>query len=86
MSLAAAFAEPTLPRSNGTPVFDEPWQARAMAMAVVLIERTGRDWDEFRRRLIGAIADRPQRPYWESWVAALDDLVAGLEPDPGGAG
>lgn len=71
-----AFAEATLPRSNGEPVFDHPWEARAMAMAVLLVERTGRRWDDFRRRLMDAIADRPDRPYWESWVAALESLAS----------
>ena len=71
-----AFAEETLPRSNGEPIFDHPWQARAMAMAVLLVERTGRPWDDFRRCLIDAIGDMPGRPYWESWVVALESFVA----------
>ena len=33
------------------------------------------DWDRFRQRLISAIADDPERPYYESWVAALESLV-----------
>jgi nitrile hydratase accessory protein len=71
-----AFAEQTLPRSNGELAFDHPWQARALAMAVLLVERTGRPWDDFRRRLVDAIADSPGRPYWESWVVALEALAA----------
>ena len=71
-----AFAEPTLPRSNGSLVFDAPWQARAHAMAVVVVERTGADWDDFRQHLIAAIADDPDRPYWDSWVAALERFTA----------
>lgn len=71
-----AFAERTLPRSNGELIFDQPWQARALAMAVLLVERTGRPWDDFRRRLVEAIADSPARPYWESWVIALEALAA----------
>jgi hypothetical protein len=57
--------------------FDEPWQARAFALAVVTIERLDLPWDAFRDRLESAIADDPARPYWESWLAALDDLSAG---------
>jgi nitrile hydratase accessory protein len=64
-----------MPRSNGEPIFDHPWQARAMAMAVVLVERTGRSWDDFRQRLIDAISAAPTRPYWESWVVALEGLA-----------
>lgn len=44
-------------------------------MAVLVVERTGRDWDDFRVHLIESIADDPDRPYWESWVAALDAFV-----------
>ncbi len=71
-----AFGERTLPRSNGEVIFDQPWQARSMAMAVLVVERTGRDWDDFRRCLIAAIEDMPERPYWESWVVALESLVS----------
>lgn len=71
-----AFAEVTLPRSNGEVVFDHPWQARAMAMAVLVVERSGSDWDDFRGPLIQAISDAPGRCYWESWVVALESFVA----------
>ena len=36
----------------------------------------GVDWDEFRDRLKAAIAERPDRPYYESWLDALEDLTA----------
>lgn len=64
-----------LPRRNGELAFDEPWQGRAFGTAVALVQALGLDWDEFRRRLIAAIADEPDRPYWDSWVAALADLA-----------
>lgn len=73
--LDAGFAEPSLPRANGSPVFDAPWQARALAMAVLVVERTGRQWDDFRRYLVAAVGDGGDRPYWESWVAALDRFM-----------
>jgi hypothetical protein len=71
----AAFAEPTLPRLNGEPVFDAPWQGRAHALAVVSVEALGLQWDDFRQHLIAAVAAVPERAYWESWVAALEALV-----------
>ena len=49
------FAEPTVPRSNGTPVFDAPWQARAHALAVLSVQGSGREWEDFRRHLIVAM-------------------------------
>jgi nitrile hydratase accessory protein len=64
-----------LPRDNGELVFGAPWEARAMAMAVAVVERLGLPWDEFRSRLIAAIAASPSRPYYESWAAALEELV-----------
>jgi len=67
--------ESALPRDNGELVFAAPWEARAVAMAVALVERLGLPWDAFRQRLIGAIADDPDRPYYESWAVALESLV-----------
>ncbi len=63
------------PRRNGELVFDAPWQGRAFGMALVVVERLGVSWSEFQRRLIGAIADRPEAPYYDCWIAALEQLV-----------
>ena len=56
-------------------MLDTPWQGRALALAVLAVERTGHQWDDFRRNLVACIADAPQRPYWESWVAALEQFL-----------
>jgi nitrile hydratase accessory protein len=56
--------------------FDEPWQPRVFAMTQALLETTGLDREEFRSRLVMSIADDPKRPYWESWLEALERLVA----------
>lgn len=61
-----------LPRANGELVFDAPWEGRAVALAVVLVERLGAPWDDFRRHLMAAIAEQPERPYYESWAAGLE--------------
>ena len=74
-----AFAEQSVPRSNGAPMFDAPWQARAHAMAVLTVEATGREWDDFRRELIRALDADDRRPYWDSWVVALEAFIAGYE-------
>ena len=65
-----------LPRSNGELVFDAPWQGRAFALAIGVVDALGLDWEEFRGRLIAAIDAEPERPYYESWLAALERLVA----------
>jgi nitrile hydratase accessory protein len=64
-----------LPRENGEIVFEAPWQGRAFGLALGVVQHLGLDWDEFRRRLIAAIADDPDRPYYESWTVALEALV-----------
>ena len=67
-----------LPRDNGELVFAAPWQGRAFALAVALVERLDLPWDAFRQRLVDAIAQDPDRPYYESWAVALEALVVSL--------
>jgi nitrile hydratase accessory protein len=67
-----------LPRDNGELVFAAPWEGRALAIAVTTVERLGLPWDEFRSRLIAAIAEAPERPYYESWALALERLLVEL--------
>jgi hypothetical protein len=70
--------EAALPRENGELVFDAPWQGRVLGMAIGVVQERGLDWDQFRTRLIAAIDADPTRSYYESWTAALTDLVVGL--------
>ena len=74
-ALDAALDDRSLPRSNGELVFDAPWQGRALAMAVSLVDRLDLEWDDFRRHLIAAIAAEPERPYWDSFAHGLDAFV-----------
>ena len=69
----------SLPRNNGELVFDAPWQARALAIAVALVEKLGLPWDAFRHKLMDEVAKHPQRPYYESWGAALESMVVDLD-------
>ncbi len=64
-----------LPRDNGELVFAAPWEGRALAMAIGLLQSLSLPWEEFRSRLIEEIAREPERPYYESWVAALERLL-----------
>ena len=69
-----------LPRADdGEPVFEEPWQGRAVAVAIETVARLGVSWEEFRTRLIAAIDDDPRRHYYESWLIALEGFVADHE-------
>jgi Nitrile hydratase beta subunit len=67
--------EESLPRDNGELVFEAPWQARALGIAIAVVERLGLPSDAFRHRLMAAIAADPKRPYYESWSEALESLV-----------
>ena len=78
-SLAAL---PRLPRDEGGPVFAEPWQAQAFALAVKLSEQGHFTWKEWAAALadeLKAAADRGEPDdgshYYEHWLAALEHLV-----------
>ena len=44
-------------------------------MALAVTERLGLPWAEFQQQLIARIAARPDAPYWECWLEALERLV-----------
>jgi nitrile hydratase accessory protein len=75
LDAAASVASSGGPTRDGDPLFAEPWEGRAFALAVETVERLGLPWDAFRHPLMAAIADAPHRPYYESWLAALERLV-----------
>ena len=77
---AAAAAElPGLPRDAEGPVFAEPWQAQAFALAVHLSEAGAFTWPEWAAALAAELAADPADNgvrYYEHWVAALERLAA----------
>jgi nitrile hydratase accessory protein len=75
----APLDDESLPRDNGELLFEAPWQARALAIAVALVEGLDLSWDMFRQRLMDEIADDPMRPYYDSWGRALESMVVALE-------
>lgn len=68
-----------LPRDNGELSFTAPWEARALALAVALVQELGLEWDAFRSHLKAAVAQHPGRPYYESWATALESFVVELD-------
>ena len=76
-------ALPALPRDESGPVFAEPWQAQAFALAVELSAAGHFTWAEWAAalgaELAGAAAagtpDDGSR-YYHHWLAALERLVA----------
>lgn len=75
-------ALPPLPRDDEDPVFDEPWQAQAFALAVKLSERGHFSWKTWARTLAEELAAASARGepddgsrYYHHWVAALERLA-----------
>jgi len=75
-------ALPRLPRDEGGPVFREPWEAQAFALAVKLSEQGHFTWKEWAAALadeLKAAADRGEPDdgshYYEHWLATLERLV-----------
>jgi nitrile hydratase accessory protein len=74
---------PGIPRDDEGPVFREPWEARAFAMAVALHARGLFTWTEWA----GALAEQIKRAqaegdpdtgetYYHHWLKTLETLVA----------
>ena len=75
-------ALPRLPRDEGEPVFAEPWQAQAFALAVKLSEQGHFTWKEWAAALadeLKAAATRGEPDdgshYYDHWLGALEHLV-----------
>jgi nitrile hydratase accessory protein len=76
-------ALPGIPRDQGGPVFREPWEAQAFAMALALHGRglfTWKEWaaalaDEIRRAQQGGDPDNGET-YYRHWLATLERVVA----------
>jgi nitrile hydratase accessory protein len=66
-----------LPADQDGPVFAEPWQASAFALAVHLAERGAFAWSEWSATLGEEIAERgPEEgaAYYHRWLDALERL------------
>jgi nitrile hydratase accessory protein len=79
----AARVLPDLPRDNDGPVFREPWEAQAFAMALTLYDRGLFTWTEWAAALADEIkiAQANGDPdtgttYYRHWLATLEKMVA----------
>jgi nitrile hydratase accessory protein len=71
-------------RNDDGPVFREPWEAQAFAMAVALHERgvfTWTEWaeilgDEIRQAQVAELSRTGETDYYRHWLAALERIVA----------
>jgi nitrile hydratase accessory protein len=82
LDAGALAALPQLPRDEGGPVFAEPWQAQAFALAVKLSEQGLFTWKEWAEALAGELEAAAKRGepddgshYYDHWLAALEHLV-----------
>ncbi len=82
---AARFATlPRLPADAEGPVFAEPWQAQAFALAVQLHAVGAFSWSQWAETLATELEAAEARGspddgshYYEHWLAALENLVTG---------
>src|SRR5215467_2481047 len=76
----------SLPCRSGELVFQAPWERKVFALVVILCAQGVFEWEQFRERLMAAIAtaERAAGPhartselpsYYESWLAALEKLL-----------
>jgi nitrile hydratase accessory protein len=79
----ATSAVPSIPCDAEGPVFREPWEAQAFAMALALHERGVFSWSEWAATLSSEIkraqaAGDPDtgETYYRHWLAALERLIA----------
>jgi len=75
-------ALPRLPRDEEGPIFSEPWQAEAFALAVQLSAQRYFSWKEWTSTLAGELTSAAERGepddgsrYYHCWLAALERLV-----------
>ena len=79
----ATAAVPGIPRDAGGPVFREPWEAQAFAMALALHARGLFTWPEWAASLADEIK-RAQglgdpdtgETYYRHWLATLEKLIS----------
>jgi nitrile hydratase accessory protein len=76
-------AMPSIPRDREGPVFREPWEAQAFAMALALYDRKLFTWPEWAATLADEIkraqaAGDPDtgETYYRHWLNALERIVA----------
>ena len=82
-ALGATRAVPGVPSDDDGPVFREPWEAQAFAMALALHARGLFTWNEWAESLAEEIKRAQARgdpdtgeTYYRHWLAALEHLVA----------
>ena len=71
------------PRRNGAFQFEQVWEERAFAIAIILSKQGHYEWEDFRQELIASIGeweaehatDDPSWNYYQRWLLALERLA-----------
>ncbi|WP_192963685.1 nitrile hydratase accessory protein [Phycobacter azelaicus] len=66
---------PDIALKEDEPVFNEPWEAQAFAMAVNLHQNGLFGWNEWADTLSAEIHSGLERSYYEHWLVALEKIV-----------
>jgi nitrile hydratase accessory protein len=73
---------PGIPKQGDSPTFNEPWEARAFAMVLMLQQRGLFTWPDWTAALAAEIALAQQRgdrdlgdTYYKHWLQALEKLL-----------
>ena len=89
MTPEALLRLPGMPWKAESPVFNEPWEARAFAMVLALHERGLFTWAQWAAALSRQIdmaqaAGDPDHgdTYYRHWLLALESLVSETLPPP----
>jgi nitrile hydratase accessory protein len=76
---------PGIPLDADSPVFNEPWEARAFAMTLALHERGVFTWQQWADALSRQITEARAADdadlgdtYYQHWLRALESLVSAL--------
>ena len=76
---------PGMPRDADSPVFNEPWEARAFAMVLALHQRGLFTWPQWAAALSRQITQAQAAgdadlgdTYYQHWLLALESLVKDL--------
>jgi nitrile hydratase accessory protein len=76
---------PGMPQDADSPVFNEPWEARAFAMVLALHQRGLFTWPQWAAALSRQITQAQAAgdadlgdTYYQHWLRALESLVADL--------
>ncbi|MEM7215264.1 MAG: nitrile hydratase accessory protein [Pseudomonadota bacterium] len=68
---------PGIDLKGNEPVFNEPWEAHAFAMAIELHQKGAFTWSEWADALGACVKDDDgQTGYYQLWLQALEILVA----------